>query len=233
MNNGIPYPNAIIHLLQLSDSAFPIGAFSFSNSLESAAEYGIVHDESTLESYTMQIIRSAAMTDGIAALTAWEATAGNDHTRLIAIDNSLWCSKPNEEARQMTQRMGRKLTELMEKIINKDLLKLWHQSIKNGEVTGTHAVTLGIVATLCGINSRELFCSICYGAATIVLGAALRCTRTTHISTQSILFRVGEYVESLYAEAKSMDIEQMNSFSPQCDIMAALHEKGSKRLFMN
>lgn len=222
-----------MHLLQLSDSAFPIGAFSFSNTLESAAEYGVVHDEDSLESYTRQIIRSAAMTDGIAALTAWVATAENDYNRLITIDNSLLCSKANEESRQMTQRMGRKLTEVIDRMIDKEPLKTWLKKINDGEVAGTHAVTMGMVTALCGIDRQELFCSICYGAATIALGAALRCTRTTHLTTQSILFRMGEYVESLYAEAKRMDIEQMNGFSPQYDIMAALHEKGTKRLFMN
>ena len=34
-------------------------------------------------------------------------------------------------------------------------------------------------------------------------------------------------------EASEMEIGEMNSFAMQCDIMAALHEKGAKRLFMN
>ena len=224
---------AILHLLQLSDSALPTGAFSFSNTLESAAEWGVVRDEASLESYTSQIVRTAALTDGIAALEAWRAASEGDYSRLAAADQMLYISKLNEEARQMSQRMGRKLAELCSELLRQKLLTDWCDDIVKKRVAGTYAATQGLIAALCGIDRKGLFCSLCYGTANIVLGAALRCTRTTHITTQGILFRLGTLVEMLYAEASEMEIGEMNSFAMQCDIMAALHEKGSKRLFMN
>ncbi len=63
----------LLRLLQFSDSAFPVGSFSFSNGMETAAEEGLVRDAATLEEYTFDIVRQAAFTDGVAALHAYRS----------------------------------------------------------------------------------------------------------------------------------------------------------------
>ena len=59
----------VMRLLEFTDSAFPVGTFSFSNGLETAAEEGLVYDAATLEQYAQDIVRQAAFTDGVAART--------------------------------------------------------------------------------------------------------------------------------------------------------------------
>ena len=63
----------VMRLLQFTDSAFPVGTFSFSNGLETAATERLVHDAATLEAFTREIVRQAAFTDGIAAIHAWRS----------------------------------------------------------------------------------------------------------------------------------------------------------------
>ena len=63
----------VMRRLEFTDSAFPVGTFSFSNGLETAAEEGLVHDAATLEQYTQDIVRQAAFTDGVAALHAFRS----------------------------------------------------------------------------------------------------------------------------------------------------------------
>lgn len=71
MNNEIV---RLMHFLEFSDSAFPVGTFSFSNGLESAAFEGIVHDVPTLEAYTRTAVMQTVHSDAIAALIAFRAT---------------------------------------------------------------------------------------------------------------------------------------------------------------
>ncbi|MBQ2429392.1 MAG: urease accessory protein UreF, partial [Alistipes sp.] len=79
----------------------------------------------------------------------------------------------------------------------------------------------------------ELFTSLCYGTASMVLNAALRCMRITHLQTQRILFSLAPHIAPLYGEIAELDIDNMHSFSLQIDALSALHEKSAKRLFMN
>ena len=65
--------NTIMHLLQFTDSTFPVGTFSFSNGLETAAYERVVHDARTLEEYTRSVAMQAAFSDGVAGLLTHRA----------------------------------------------------------------------------------------------------------------------------------------------------------------
>ena len=72
----------LARLLEFTDSAFPVGTFSFSNGLETAAETGLVHDAATLEEYTQDIVRQTAFTDGVAALHAYRSYPAGRHEEI-------------------------------------------------------------------------------------------------------------------------------------------------------
>ena len=87
----------IMHLLEFSDGTFPVGTFSFSNGLETAAHEGIVHDAATLEDFARSQALQAAFTDGIAALHAFRAFKAGDYEAVIEADKTLILCKMNVE----------------------------------------------------------------------------------------------------------------------------------------
>ncbi len=224
---------AWMRLLEFTDSAFPVGTFSFSNGLETAAERGVVHDAATLEAYTAEIALQAACTDGVAALHAHRACAIHHYDAIVNADKQLILCKMNAETRQMTCRMGKKLAELACRIFDDPTTARWLAQIECGATPGCYPVGQGIVFAACGIDERGLFCSHQYGVMNLVLSAALRCVRVSHYDTQQILYRQSGQIAALYERVREMDFEDMYTFAPQIDILASLHEKGTKRLFMN
>ena len=219
--------------MQFADSALPVGGFSFSNTLESAIDTGVVANSHSLEEFVGSLVRQASTTDGVAALNAHRATMMEDYQRIMLCDRRLYARKANTELRAMSQRMGRKMAELATEITDHRLLIHLVEDIIASRTAGTYAVVQGVTFAVCGIGERELFSALCYGTATMTLNAAVRCMRITHRQTQKILFSLAEQVERLYDEVAKLDINQMHSFSPQVDILSSVHEKGSRRLFMN
>lgn len=218
----------------MTDSTFPVGTFSFSNGLETASHMGIVHDAETLEQYTRSVARQGAFSDGVAALLAFRATKAGNLEEVERIDRQLILFKMNDEARMMLQRMGKKLAELGVKLFpDCKVMTDWLADIKNASAPGTYPVAQGISFAAAGLSEEDLFASHQYGVINMVLSAALRCVRVSHYDTQLILQRLCAESDALFEDAKDMTFEDMNSFVPEMDIFASLHEKGNMRMFMN
>lgn len=224
----------ILHLLQYSDSMFPVGTFSFSNGLETGAFENMVHDAKTLEEYTRSVALQAAFSDGVAALMAYRAACDGDYDRLVKVDKEIMLFKMNDEARMMLSRMGKKLAELGVHLFGDDtLFTRWLEDIKSGETPGSYPVAQGIAFAISGLSEKELYASHQFGVINMVVSAALRCVRVSHYDTQEIIFRLSKEVPQLYERARIMGFEDMNSFVPEMDIFASMHEKGMMRMFMN
>ena len=67
-----------MRVLQFGDSVLPVGAFSFSNGLESAIQHRLVHDMETLRQFVMTATRQSASADAIALLAAHRAACAHD-----------------------------------------------------------------------------------------------------------------------------------------------------------
>ena len=230
---GFSNMKSVMRLLQFTDSTFPVGAFSFSNGLETASFEGIVDDASTLESFARAQAHQAAFSDGVAAILTHRAFLKSDYSQCIDLDKYLIMFKMNAEARMMITRMGKKLAELGVKLFDNPMIESWLKDIKENKTPGTYPIAQGMVFAAAGIDEKSLFCSHQYGIINMVLSAALRCVKVSHYDTQVILEKLSNEVETLYSEASQMTKEDMNAFYPELDILASLHEKGTMRMFMN
>lgn len=225
---------ALARLLQMSDATFPVGTFSFSNGLETAAYEKVVTDAESLRQYCRSAARQAAFSDGVAALAAWRAADSSDYAMLAEADRTLMLFKMNDEARLMLRRMGKKLAELACRMLPADdMISRWLADIDAGTLPGSYPVAQGLVFRKAGLSADDLFASSQYGVINMILGAALRCVRVSHYDTQSILYDMAAEIPDLYAEASTMTLDDMNCFVPGMDILASLHEKGDMRMFMS
>ena len=235
-HNQSTMPSDITHimrLLQFTDSAFPVGTFSFSNGLETAGFENMVYDKETLCQFAKSQALQAAYTDGIAALAAHRAFLANDYDRILESDSTLILCKMNDESRQMLKRMGKKLGELGTRLFDSPIIGRWLEDIRTDRTPGTYPVAQGMTFAAAGISEEDLFGSHQYGVVNMVLSAALRCIRVSHYDTQQILFEMSDSVRTLYESVREMEIGEMHAFFPELDILASLHEKGNMRMFMN
>jgi urease accessory protein len=223
----------LLRMLQFGDSMLPVGAFSFSNGLESAVATGLVKDHATLREFVFTVVEQAAAGDGVALLHAHRAAAAADLEGVMRADEAIILRKLNEETRLMTVRMGRKLGELGEYVHSVPLLPEWLAAAKTGRTPGAYAAGLGVLTAGVGLAEQEAFAIHQYGAAAMVLGAALRLMKINHLATQAILFEVNGEAPAAYARAAGCTLEDMAAFAPMADVLAAVHVKAHVRMFMN
>ncbi len=223
-----------LRVLQFGDSVFPVGAFSFSNGLESAVQHAAVRDKETLREFVGSVTRTAATGDGVALLVAHRAARAGDLDLVRDADEAVYLRKLNEETRTMTVRMGRKLAEAAGHIVGESLLTArmrdadaggdrrsptrWRSVCSSPHSTSTNARRSPPTST---------------APRSMVLSAAVRLMRVDHLDTQAILFAVNETVPAMYEQVATAGLDEMQTFAPMADVLAAAHLHAHVRMFMN
>src|SRR5262245_26366982 len=219
--------------LQFGDSMLPVGAFSFSNGVEAAVQTGVVRNLDTVRQFVQTATQQSATCDGIAVLAAHRGAQTGDFDRVVAADRAVLHRKMSEEMRTMTVRMGRKLAEMTVHVMSAPTVSDWLATIRSGETPGTYPIGQALVFAALGLSERDAFAVHQYGVATMMLSAALRVMRVNYLDTQAILFEINAAAESAYEQVKLAELDDMFTFAPVADVLAAVHVKSNVRMFMN
>jgi urease accessory protein len=225
--------SSLARMLQFGDSMFPIGAFAFSGGLESAIQKRVVTDADTLHAYARTAVGQAALGDGIALVWAHRAAAAGDVDAIVRIDERVYARKLSSETRTMSVRMGKKFTEMGVEVTGAPLLKVWRGRIDAGDTPGSYPVALAVNFAAQGLPARDAFVVHQYGVATMILSAALRLMKISHVDTQRMLYQLDSGADAAYQVAARARLADMAGFAPLTEILAAAHVKAHVRLFMN
>jgi len=222
-----------MRLLQFGDSVLPVGSFSFSNGLEAAVQQRVVHDVASLRGFVEAALHQAATSDGIALLEAHRAASAGDIARIVRADRAVFERKLNEELRTMTLRMGRKLAEMTAHVAPTPLVGEWLARIERSETPGTFPIGMALVFEARKLAETDAFAAHQYGVATMMVSAALRLMKLNYLDAQAILYELNAGAEESYRRAADATLDDMATFAPIADILAAVHVQSHVRMFMN
>ncbi len=236
LKSAMPTIPALMRVLQFGDSVLPVGAFTFSNGLESAIEQGLVHDLDSLQEFVLVAAEQAASADGIAVLAAYRAAREGDEDRIDEVDRAVFNRKLNEEIRTMTVRMGRKLAEMADRVLDGHDARLasgWLSRIKDGKAPGCYPVGQGLLFASLGLAEQDAFAVHQYGLASMMVAASLRLMKLHYLDAQAVLFAVNCEAAAAYERIARSSLEDMATFAPAIDVLACVHVGANVRMFMN
>jgi urease accessory protein len=113
------------------------------------------------------------------------------------------------------------------------LLATWRERIAAGDTPGCYPVALAVNFAVQGLPARDGFVVHQYGVAAMILSAALRLMKISHVDTQRMLYRLIADADAAYETAAAARLADMAGFAPLSEILAAAHVKAHVRLFMN
>jgi len=118
IENGQPLTgiskNSLLALLQFASPALPVGAYSYSEGIETLVQNGKVKDGLTLEHWLEQELEYGAISvEATVLLRAYRCVESGDLDRLKSWNNWLSAFRETEEMREQSWQMGRSLTRLL------------------------------------------------------------------------------------------------------------------------
>jgi urease accessory protein len=224
-----------LHLLQLGDSALPIGGYSHSWGLEAAIEGGLVRDPHTLEYWVRHWLHHVVGPfEGVIVARSCRSAATNDWCLLLDANELLSASLSPPSLRHASREMGEQLMGLAESWpwateSVAQLRQAMNDSSDNRE--WHHAVVFGTLAAAAGGTSHEAVVVYLHQAALGVTSAGVRVIPIGHTHGQQIVARLHHDLEALATELAEKGLETAGSFCPAYETLCHAQTRLYTRLF--
>src|SRR5262245_58746373 len=112
-------PLHFIRTLQVIDSFFPVGAFAYSDGLETAATCGRVYDSYSLDAWMHHFLNSVFVPcEGLALVKCIDALKHDDLDTFRRVDEELTAIRPAAEVRAASTGVGKRVLTLYSAIYN-------------------------------------------------------------------------------------------------------------------
>ena len=215
---------ALLRLLQLFDSQFPVGAFAHSGGIETYAALGGSLPE-LRDVLVAQIELGWGRSELAGAFLAWSAadgaTADADLARLAALMDALKVVPSN---RQTSLGLGRRTL---------DLLARTYPELAIDVTPPHHAVVVGVAGRRLGIGSRDLLLAYGQNLVAGTLAAALRCMPVSPAQTQRLLAESHQRLIQAVDRAMTDPEGCLFTATPALDIRSHQQQHLHTRLFQS
>lgn len=223
--------------LQLGDSAFPSGRYTFSHGLETLAQggaFGGADRMSRMLTLVVDLVRfGVAPSDAAALGCAHRGVVDGqiDLATVRAADERLTAVKIPREARNGSTRSGRALLRTATAAFAFDCVRPYAELVGSGRAPGNHAVVLGVLSAALGVPRLEAIAGDLHSFALGLVSAATRLALIDHRQAQALLFRVHPAIVAAAEDADSRTVTHIGGCTPLLDAMSMRHEQAEVRLF--
>jgi urease accessory protein len=226
---------SLIGLLHLCDSAFPLGAFAYSDGLEAATAAGQIATGGDLRAW-LEACRDEAIgrTEGPAVWQAWIAFRDGDWAALLSLDEELTALRPAASVRRASRAMGLRLLTIWQALhpdprIAQALTLARHARRESGFGPALPIAFAGACA--CSAVARQQAVeAFAYTRLAATVSAAMRLMPIGQTEAHALLARTLDEVPRVVDAIARRDA-RIESFAPAAEIAAMTQQYVHSRLF--
>lgn len=218
----------LLRILQLASPSLPIGAYTYSQGLESAIEQGIVTNESTARNW---ITESLQIVSDFEAPILWrllQAFADRDAEAVHFWTESFIAARDTAEFRAETVQMGYSLNKLIAdlRIVDSELQTL----IADLEVVPL-PTAYACAAQALGIPHQEAMLGMLFS---LVENQVLVCVKSVplgQVSGQALLLSLHSAIVQAAEHAQQLDDDELSNWAPGLTLLSIQHETQYSRIY--
>ena len=215
---------ALLRLLQLASPALPVGAFAYSQGLESAATAGLVTDEATASEWILGLLQGPFAGIDLAIFARLHAAfASGDATAAGRWNAFLMASRASAELQAEERHLGTALARV--------LVTLGLLGHVDDVASPTFAQMFALATARWSIGVRASAQALAFTWAEAQTSAAVRLVPLGQSAGVRILAAVGGVIPAAVEHALSLGDAALGGAAPMQALLCTAHESQYSRLF--
>lgn len=211
----------LLQLLTLSSTALPIGAYCYSQGVESAIATGLIDDEASCQAYIDEVLQMLLLRFELPLLKRMLA-AHDDEAQFLRWASLYQASRESKELLAESQQLAFSLNAWI-----KDVLKL-------PVTVAKHYGFVPVYAELCGrlgLNQAEVLTAYAFSVLENQVLAAVKSIPLGQMSGQRILWQLHQKIAVAVQQALRLEDQALSSALPHYAMLSMQHESQYSRLF--
>ena len=232
MNNISPTPASALRLWQLISPALPVGAYAYSQGLESACELGWVSDEASAQEWIQGLLsHSIAPLDIPIFERMYRAWQNEDLVNVTYWNQFLLASRESMEIKKEDIQLGYALRRLLVDLHEWDARDTQGQHAHGRSDEYSYACWFAYAAQHWHIPVTDAANGYCWAWSENQVAAAIKLIPLGQTAGQRILSHVLQRIPAAVTQGLDLQDDDIGSTLPGLAIGSALHETQYSRLF--
>jgi urease accessory protein len=219
-------------LLQITDSAFPLGGFAFSYGLESMAKLGLIKDISEFKKYLSNVLAQISSSE-LPFLNSVYKSAPDASDALVAIFERMDAFMTVLCIRKGSITQGRSLLQIAKAVYPDRDFDRFIQWLRQHDLPSHYAPIFGLVCRNIGFSHTETLSAYAYIALRDQVSAAIRLGLLGPHEAQAILREALGWVNRNIDRVKDLSYEHAFKVALALEIAQAHHPNLYSHLFQN
>jgi len=223
----------LLCLLQLAFA--PVGAYSYSEGIESLVETGAIDSEVSLRNWLQDSLQFGAIrVEAAVAVRAFRAAKIGDLTALSYWNGWATAAKETEELRSQSWQMGRTLLRLLLDLRSPaptPLITIVQEFVESGGNPCNFAIGFGIAAACWQIEEEAAVLGYLYSWATNLASAGVKLIPLGQTAGQQLLLDLRSQISCTAQEVLKLEDDDLGSCSWGLALASMAHETQYTRLF--
>ena len=226
---------ALLTLLQINDSMFPIGGFTQSYGLETYVSLQRVHDTASAARYAENMLRySVFYTDAALAGRAWDlCRKRKDYRRLQSLDEWATAIKSAYEIRQASHKLAIRFLKLALELQPYPFCQKYLEAINGRQAGGHYAIAFGMYCQQAGIDRTAALTAFYYNTLNAIVTNCAKTVPISQTAAQKILHQLKPAIEELVEAYPGLADEDVGLCCIGQEIRCMQHEKLYTRIYIS
>lgn len=217
----------LLYLLQLTSPTLPVGAYSYSEGLETLVTRKIITNKETLQTWIIQSLKYGAIRiESAVMLRAYHKFLENDLECLIQWNKWLSATRETKELRQQSWQMGQSLLKLLTEL-QPEIKPISAQLYPDCN----YAIIFGIAGATWEILPQELLLGYLQSWSNNLINAGLRLIPLGQTDGQKILIKLHDDLMQATQVILELEDEDLSGWGWGLSLASMQHETLYTRLF--